>query len=326
MMEGFLATGGELLRIKCGIPWVARLIQEAAGDQLQRGAAGAPCTVSVRIEADRRPFDLRDWEPLTRGAYKHGPEVVMEDACTSGFDLHVRSGPDQVEFTFRWRPPARDRLAAWALRSRFHLLARAVLLQYPVLWWATARGRAPLHVSACAVGMARPLLAGPGGVGKSTLLIQQLMAGGRATGDNLCVGDGITAWGVVEPLRWEGLNGRRMPHGRREAPWEVRLPSLEPDRVLVVRRGAGELPVIRPCDTDTAVRSLVTGTYMAGELRRYWAFAATLAAGTGIGPAHPPVGAVASAFAARLPSFEIVLPGRVGPRLTDLLQPLEAIA
>ena len=32
---------------------------------------------------------------------------------------------------------------------------------------------------------------------------------------------------------------------------------------------------------------------MAGELRRYWAFAATLALGTGLGGSHPPVEDVA---------------------------------
>ena len=37
---------------------------------------------------------------------------------------------------------------------------------------------------------------------------------------------------------------------------------------------------------------------MAGELRRYWSFAATLSAGTGVGNPHPPVMDVASAFAA----------------------------
>ena len=66
-----------------------------------------------------------------------------------GFDLRLRCGPEGVELTYRWRPPARDRAAAWALRSRFHLLARAVLMQYPALWWAGTRGRAPLHASAC---------------------------------------------------------------------------------------------------------------------------------------------------------------------------------
>jgi hypothetical protein len=54
-----------------------------------------------------------------------------------------------------------------------------------------------------------------------------------------------------------------------------------------------------------AARSLVAGTYAAGELRRYWAFAATLALGTGLGPAHPPVAAVAAGYADRLPCLRV---------------------
>src|SRR5207253_6805593 len=124
----------------------------------------------------------------------------------------------------------------------------------------------------------------------STLLQTELTAGGQAISDNLCVSDGRTAWGLLEPMRLAGGGaGRSMPHGRHEEPLEGRLPDLAPDRVVVVRRGTGAYPALCACASDGAARSLVTGTYMAGELRRYWAFAATLAAATGLGPAHPDV-------------------------------------
>jgi hypothetical protein len=58
---------------------------------------------------------------------------------------------------------------------------------------------------------------------------------------------------------------------------------------------------------------------MAGELKRYWPFAATLAAGTGLGPAVPPVSDVASAFAVRLPSYTLSFASSGGVRLSDLL-------
>jgi hypothetical protein len=94
---------------------------------------------------------------------------------------------------------------------------------------------------------------------------------------------------------------------------------LAPDRVVVLRRGSGATASVGPCDPEEASRSLITGTYMAQELRRYWAFASTLAAGTGIGPAHPPVARVAAAFAERLPATRIILPSRPGPGLRELL-------
>jgi hypothetical protein len=65
---------------------------------------------------------------------------------------------------------------------------------------------------------------------------------------------------------------------------------------------------------------------MAGELARFWPLAATLTAGTGRGDPHPPVASVASAFTERLPCLEIVLASRPGARLSELLEPLEAIA
>lgn len=324
-MVASLETAGERLRVDCSIPWVSRLLRESAGDRLQAEADGR-ATLEIRVEAERGPFDLNGWDPLTRSAWARGRDVVIENACTAGFDVHVTIQGGIPIFTFRWRPPARDRVAGRVLRSRFHLLARAVLVQYPALWWASGRGRAPLHASVCTAGATTPLLAGPGGIGKSTLLSRELSAGGRAISDNLCVGDGWTAWGLVEPLRVEGSGGRKMPHGRREAAMPGRVAAMVPDRLVVLRRSTRDVPVVRPIDAETGMRSLVTGTYVAGELRRFWAFAATLTAGSGVGPPHPSVREVASSFAARLPCIEILLGRRTGERLADLLTSREALA
>ena len=89
------------------------------------------------------------------------------------------------------------------LRARARLLLRAVLLQYPALWRSQLRGRAPLHASVCGLGAAdgpAVLLAGPGGVGKSTLVHGELLNGALATCDNLCVkATGFTrgAWSAL---------------------------------------------------------------------------------------------------------------------------------
>jgi hypothetical protein len=313
-----LDTAGEKVAVESSVPWVTRLIEEGAAGQLRLEAPALP-TVTVRVEASRRPFDVRGWEPLTRGAWVRDGEVVMEDVVTAGFDLLVRAG-DVASFTYRWRPPVRSHLAAWGLRSRFHLLARAALLQYPAMWWAGTRNRAPLHATVVATAAASPLLAGPGGVGKSTLLRQELAVGGEAVSDNLCVGDGAAVWGVVEPLRVEGGMGRRMAHGRRESPMRGRAASLIPDRILVLRRGTGDRTRVRRCSSETAARSLMAGTYMAGELRRFWSFASTLSLGTGVGPVHPPVATMARAFAEALPCAEVTLARRPGADLGDLLE------
>jgi hypothetical protein len=324
-MLGTLDTAGERLSIECAVPWVSELIAEGAAGEFQ--APGLPgASVRVRVEADRRPFPTDDWRLLTRGVWHRAGAVVVANACTAGFDFHLRCSADEAEFVFRWRPPPRDRAAARVLRSRFHLLARAVLAQYPALWWAQVRDRAPLHVSACA-GSSTVLLCSASGVGRSTLVLAELAAGGRATGDNLAVSDGTTVWGLVEPIRADGMGGRRMPHGRSEATLQRRADALVPESVVVVERGEGERPSLAPCSSEAAARSLVTSTYMAGELRRYWALAATLSAGTGRGPAHAPVDEVAATLTTALPCFVLELSAKPGAeRASELLSSREAPA
>lgn len=325
-MRASLDTAGERLAIECSVPWIAELIAEGAGGELRPfGSPGA--SVRVQVEADRRPFDTDGWEVLTRGAWRRAGTVVVTNACTAGFDLRLRCTPEEAAFTFRWRPPPRDRAAARILRSRFHLLARAVLMQYPALWWAQVRGRAPLHASAWAGSEATPLVGSASGVGRSTLVLAEIAAGARATGDNLGVGDGTTVWGLVEPLRLKGAGGRQMPHGRSEAPLPGRVDALAPDSVVVVERGEAQRSSLSHCSPDAAAHSLVTSTYMAGELRRYWAFAATLSAGTGYGPAHPPIAEVASAFTAALPCYSLALGATPGAELlSELLSAREVAA
>ena len=233
-----------------------------------------------------------------------------------GTDPGPDPGPDgpSVRVVARWRPPTRERVASLALRSRFHLLVRAVLLQYPALWQAGLRGRVPLHASGLALDGEVLLLAGPGGVGRTTTVLAAVERGAAACSDNLVVTDGRWLYGLVEPVRIEGGGGRRMAYGRSERTLPGAVASLAPDRILVLRRdtaapGTGAMHVAA-IDPDRAARVLTAATYTAGELRRYWAFAATLALGTGRGPAHPAVAQVAAALAARLPAAELVLTGR----------------
>jgi hypothetical protein len=58
---------------------------------------------------------------------------------------------------------------------------------------------------------------------------------------------------------------------------------------------------------------------MAGELRRYWAFASTLALGTGVGDIHPKVDHVARILTAGLPCREVTLGEFPGTPLGSLV-------
>lgn len=324
-MNASLSTAGELLAFECDVPWLDELIIEGAAGEIKADGAG-PVSVRIVVEKETTPFRTASWEPLTRGAWMDGRDVVVENVCTSGLDLLLQIRSERPTFTFRWRPPARDRLLARLMRSRFHLLARAVLLQYPALWWAGTRGRVPLHASASATIGATTLLTAASGVGRSTLLAREVAHGGRATGDNLAVGDGTTVWGLVEPMRLENGSGRRMPHGRQETAMADREQQLVPDTLVIMRRADSEYAAVAPVNSALAARALTTSTYMAGELRRYWALAATLAAGSNAGPAHPAIEETSSIFASRLPCFTLTLGRKAGPGLAELLAAAEAAA
>ena len=210
------------------------------------------------------------------------------------------------------------------LPARFRALRAQVLVNYPALWWAVQQGHAPLHVSVLEIDGIAVLLAGPGGVGKSTLVARELAAGSTATCDNMAVCDGVVAHGLAEPLRLppeasSSASGARTTHGRREMAWQSQVPTLCPDLVVVVRRGAEAGPEIRPISGATAQRALVAGTYAAGELRRFWPLAAVLGLATGRGPAHPPVELVAGLITARLPCFDLQLGRRPGLPLAAML-------
>ncbi len=275
--------------------------------------------VRVTVEENRSRFSHEHMQPLTRGAWSDGSVVVMEDACASGVDLRVRVAGERLEVTARHRPGWSTRALARAAPGRGTLLLRSAIVQYPALWWAGVAGAVPLHVSGVRIGGQDVVLAGPGGVGKSTLLEGAVASGGLPVSDNLCVGDGVSVHGLLEPVRSDGGAGRRMPHGRRESPWVQRLDGLTVERILVLRRGTGLRAVVTPMHPASAARVLTAGTYAAGELRRYWAFAATLALGTGLGPAHPPLAQVAEQLCRSVPCVDVLLPSTPGTRVVDLL-------
>jgi hypothetical protein len=336
-----LTTAGERVVVDCAVPRLSALLERAtAGEFSDATTAGE--TIHVEIQSDRRLFDRTGWTLITRGAWAAPPRVLITDACSSGFDLLVEPRGPTLHVTARYRPAPRTRAANMLLASRFRLLAAQTLLHYPALWWASLRGRVPLHVSVVAGHDGVTMLAGPSGIGKSTLLAAGLPRGEIATADNLCACDTRSAYGLVEPLRVDGgrsggtdsagaagaapgrgvTGGRRTPgrpgvsggpaapHGRKEYPLPGRVPCLEPDRLVVLRRAPAEHgDTVRPISRGAAARELVAGTYMAGELRRFWPFCATLALATGLGPPHPDVADVAAALATRLPCLEVRMSG-----------------
>jgi hypothetical protein len=324
-MRARLHTGGEVLGIVCHDEHLADAIDEGADGHLDPYDESAT-TISIVVEREHAPFATDGWSTLARDAWHRDGAVVVRDVCTSGLDLHVRVDDGVPMLRFRWRPPVRTRAAGTVLPARARLLLRCVLLQYPALWWGGTRERIPLHASLLRTGGHDIVVGGPSGSGKSTLVAAEVGSGAATSGDNLCVTDGRVAWGIVEPLRIEEGAGRRMPHGRRECHLDGRVPALVPDVVALLHRGAaGGSEAVR-LDSRSAGRQLAAGTYAAGELRRYWPFAALLALGTGVGPVHPPVAAVSRILADRADAFAVVLGRGPAGRLARLVSPEEALS
>jgi hypothetical protein len=302
-------TAGVTVRVDSPDPaWRALAAEACAGQVLDPG----PCDVDV-VVAPRGEPDRTGLRVLTRGAVGNGSRVVVSDACGSGLDLEFTVTGETLHVLAWPRPTWRHRGLGLLAPDRRVLLHRAALIQYPALWWAGVRGLVPLHVCAATVEGTAVVIAGPGGVGKSTLL-GTLGDGDTAVSDNLCAASPEGVHGLLEPVRDEQGTGRRMPHGRHERDWSHRADSLAPQRIIVLQRGDPDRLVVRPTTPDVAARELVAGTYAAGELRRYWAFAATLALGLGLGPAHPPVAAVSERLARAIPCTVAQLPA--APRMT----------
>jgi hypothetical protein len=296
-------------------PWRQRAAEACAGQFTESTSPD----VQVHIEVGGGPFELDGLDPLTRGAWAGREYVVIRDACASGVDLRLTTSANCLQVEARPRPRPSQRALALLAPARAQLLWRAAMLQYPAMWWAGVKGGVPMHLSALVVDGEGVVLAGPGGVGKSTLLADAMSAGAQAVSDNLCVCFGSTLYGVLEPRRTAGGTGRRMPHGRRESGWTARREHVVAGRILVLRRGSEAEVDMVPISAGEAARVIAAGTYAAGELRRYWAFASTLALGTGLGPAHPPVVGSAGDLAYGIPCSQVQLPATPGAHLADLI-------
>ncbi len=317
-----LSTAGERVVVDCSLPWLTRLLTDSTGGELA-AAEPADGTVRVAIQASREAFTHDGWTLIGRGCWASPASALIVDACSSGFDLLVEPRGETLDVAARYRPAPRTRAANTLIRTRFKLLAAQTLVHYPALWWASVRGRVPLHVSVTADAGSVTMIAGPGGVGKSTLLSIGLEHGATATADNICACDGRSAHGLAEPLRLSvGTGLATTTHGRTERPLPGRARSLDPDRLVVLRRGMPDAASsVAPLESADAARTLVAGTYMAGELRRFWPFAATLALATGLGPAHPDVSGVAAVLAGRLPCLELSVAHGSRRSVAELLHP-----
>jgi hypothetical protein len=188
MTTTLVHTAGQTVAVHGSEVVVRSLVEASGGPDQAGGTIGEQADVVLEVEAVRRPFNIHGFEVVTRGVWANGSgEVVLADVGGSGFDQRWTIDVDGLHVTSRWRPPHQALAAARLLPARHRALSGQVLLHYPALWFAVQRGCVPLHVSMVEVGGVAVLLAGPGGVGKSTLVARALADGARASCDNVAV-------------------------------------------------------------------------------------------------------------------------------------------
>jgi len=302
-----------------------RSVLDAAGTPALLGGETHPNVVLAEASAHE------SWDagvPVARGASRLADgSVLFRSAGGSGYRQRWQLLDGTLRVESAWAPSAKELAAARALPARSRALRGQVLLHHPVLWWAALQGLAPLHVSVVDVDGTVVALAGPGGVGKTTLVAGELTRSAQVACDNLAVSDGVVAYGLREPLRVPAddvtaiASGPRAAHGRRESHGTPTVPALRPDAVVIVRRD-GHAPRLRTITPDIAHRALVAGTLAAGELMRFWPTTAVLGLATGQGPVLPAVEECARRLVDRVPCHELQLGPTRQATLREMLSPL----
>ena len=326
-----------------GVEFHASSEVEGVGRELAAVLQGAPQEASsfgrvrLAVEASTSGFTTTGMLRYSRDTYgdAHGTAVVR-NAATSGFDLSVIAAETETRIAARWRPGRQEQVLSKVMKARQRLLLAQALIHYPTLWQASQNGATPLAGCVLRVNGKGILITGPSGVGKSTLVGQELAVGAVAISDNLVVvGPDNRAHGVVEPIRADfsllppgiatPMPGRKTTHGRGEGHLNSREDSIAIDAVVLLRR-TGATPGAKRIEADGAARELAAATYTAGELRRYWPLAAALAVATGRGPVHPPITESTHRICEAVPCLELELGSKPGAQLQAALSDLESAA
>jgi len=153
------------------------------------------------------------------------------------------------------------------------------------------RGFHPIHAAAVLTEEGTVLLAGPSGVGKSTLAVAlALTPGARLLADSFVVQRGREVIGVREPVLIDAWSRQWLgtcPEGLREIEWRYGLgrvgvhvtpahTAAHGQAGLLLFPYRARAPHVRPLEGAEAYQRLSAVDMIINDLRRYWAFAAVL--------------------------------------------------
>jgi hypothetical protein len=179
-----------------------------------------------------------------------------------------------------------------ALRERRFTTLLSYLVYYPCWWWLEqTQDFHPIHAAGVLLDSGVVLFGGASGVGKSTLAVALAgMPGAKLLSDSFVLHNGSDVAAVREPILLDAWSRRWLgEHGQDLQPiaWRYCLNragyQLPPGRLaaggrctlLVFPRRAPE-QYVRRIAAEQAHQRLSAADLIINDLRRYWAFAATL--------------------------------------------------
>jgi len=254
--------------------------------------------------AARHP-QLGGMERLDRDLYR-GEGQLLWFRIDELPDLHLQFHWDgrrlRVEGDYYHRLSKRassDRLKRLVYRSRVPQLRQRrfttllyYLVYYPCFWWLERqRDLHPIHAAGVELDGRVVLLAGPSGVGKSTLSTGlAALPGARLLSDTFILHKGTTARPVCEPLlldrfsrEWIGAGAERLQPidwryclGRDGFHWPREHQSGGGEVKLLLFPHRAARPGLRRVEPQAAHARISSGDFIINDLRRYWAFAAVL--------------------------------------------------
>jgi len=280
-------------------PLLAPLPDRIAISALLRWHEGPP---PERAEGDPK---LHDMERVDRDLYRSNgrlawfriddmPGLQLRFEWAEGRlrvegDYYYRLSDDRKRDTFK-RLLYRRRLPA--LRQRRFTTLLYYLLYYPCFWWLERHEHLhPIHAAGVEIDGGVVVLAGPSGVGKSTLSTGLASTpGAKLLSDTFLLHAGAATRPVREPLLLDAWSRSWIREGAdllRAIEWryclnrngfhwpQERLSVGGPARLLLFPHRA-LTHYVRPLSPAQAQGQIDAGNFIVNDLRRYWAFAAAL--------------------------------------------------
>jgi hypothetical protein len=244
----------------------------------------------------RSPID--DYHRLSRRLLLGKDEIVQtEILLLPGLQLRTSLAGANVSVDAAFRPPSRRmrllmRLGGKASQDRIYAALIYYLVYFPLLWHIErTRQWYPLHASAVAWPQGAVVLAGLGGVGKSTLTLAFLSdPHARLLSENVIIHDQERVYAFPEPIHLDErsrkmlsrLNGRLKPtdraysHNRQsyEVPISDRVQSAKPRLFCTLRQG--KKLNLRSMSAEETLEFTLSSNVLARELDEYAQQAAVL--------------------------------------------------